>query len=638
MENFGWLLAFSDLAGMSASQCARFESALYARAVQGWQAPSQIVDELNLHSKQLIEFWKIFTGQLAVNDDFVRSLFLRISDDSSQSRLALEALLCCYDQWYAEGQFDKANKLAGTLDTLPKNWFLNFWPKVEWRASQALMHKGFYIAARDESRRVFNDHKRCLDRETQIGLLSVVAISEQALGQYKKAEEALVAQREHVLCTKSKAQELAWERRRLSLLIEQEKFDEVERLSWKLELEPQSPFLSALLSQVKIRMAIARGEYFLAEKLIDSLKAFVNEHSVSQALFNFDEQVLECSRQTKKHSFLERCESAIGQALLKQDNSAECVARFLKTCALIDESRSDEAIREGELCRRIARSFQYRKELARLSTLMACHHSSPDAIRNCQAVLNEIDLPYHSAYFSLWALAKGLKFSIPTLIDIRKDFLKHFWTIYSKDRGEQVSLRDSLGRRKKTFIDLLSEQGFIYFSATKTLLRMSFNFLSIFSLGSRDDAAKLLHLLLVRMNKGVTLEDIHKMQYPKVTYKPIVHEHRCRVLASRSKKMAERYGLVVEWKRELSCYIVSSNLQLALPADSKTLRKSPRRDEIFDLLCKRGEVSTAEFCRLLSISRQALHQHLMPLIERGKVVVTKAGPKSKYSLVIDSKD
>lgn len=472
-----------------------------------------------------------------------------------------------------------------------------------------------------------------------------IAAGEQALGLYASCEKSL--REAHILLrrTPSAALLATLFRRRISLALEREHFDEARALFPEaLALARGEGFHTeqALLLQEHLRMCITDGSESAIHAAFSELETCVQRAGLPAAFMSLIEERCELALRTEKSAeTIALLADFVEGATARKEVAGVCVGRMYQARALHAQrdsvgarARLDEALRlarEQEYGKARVRILFYASALARengervrarllleeagglaarmgLPVQMLCHRFAAENI--------EADKP------SLGPLIEALG----SLAAFRELF--HYLKFYGFFASRRVRL--SLGERvhetrslEEFLAGIRSTPALYWFERERVLVCCGSSVKPItLKLDERFPVDAGTAFLLRRASVGATSEQLHQLSYRKVHYHADIHGGRLRMLVSRVRERLSPLGCEVVHERASGRYFVRAGVPLVAVSasedagaagDAPALRE--REKEILELLRREGRLTTAALCARLGVTRQTLHPWLTRLNE-----------------------
>lgn len=555
---------------------------------------------------------------------------------------------------YRTGSLESHAKLWNELSVrlaLAGQQALHFQLRIEEAA--LLMNRGHYASALALVQDI-GDHAAGI--HPSLRLMSIRAICLQCLGHYGEALETL--QRETVLVERlgSFAIRLGHLRRQISLAIESERYEDAKRLlAHATTLHHASPTSRALFLQQAIKLTILQGDHGKAEEMYNNLVRLLEEHRLSSTFVNLIEERCEIDlRKGQPQQVLASLQASLQEEIASGTESAECIARLYLARARLLLKDYAGARPEIERCISLATRNGYAKtaiiamfyaagcsyalgdrlameshlaqagdraRALRLPVQQACHLYLQDLIREGQ--------PRMEALFVLLRLGGSAN---------ELDHYLHSYAVLPLPRVKMRSVAS--GRSIQTEADLRHliqrTRGVFWFPGDQRALVNVAGDLEIGEFSEKPELAQAFALLTERGKAGVTLEDLHHLQYPRVAFHPERHGSRCRSLVARLRKHVQAWKIDIVFDRIRRTYQIDSDYPLCsiefLRAGTISSHLTPRQEAILAHLRSAGRATTAELCAALELTRQALHRHLRPLCDAGQIQMLGQGPATQYML------
>lgn len=585
------------------------------------------------------------------NKDLCEAIFLRevVSDRLGKSLL---------DRIYFDEIYPRLIGL-GKLD-------IHFAFKTE--AAGLMMARGFYKAAQVHLSEA--EEMKCSKPWYWLFRASVISgICSQALGHYEESEKALSSQAKFLEKHTTGSLYLALQRRKLSLLIESERYGEVER---HIEQNETSMFLcNDNLVKAMWLKEIARYRTTVISPI--RVRGFWEEFELTIKKAGVSDDNL---RPTE-----ERCEIAILQnnlveaqqiidlALIDAQRigipSAECVCLFAKARVLCHLRQFESATEIAFLALRIAQVYGYCREQVRILFLLYSLFKHQSNKKESQRIFSEIcshptltHLQYHHSFmrYVCAIFEKGYNSISEYLkIEINDNFsrnvfenwmvsyaysnLQHqiykfiFFSDYTEKTSHEISTLPSIIENTR------SQQKVCYFVDQCCFLdARSKETPKLISLHLEQKAQMLLHIISKKAGNGIKLQDIHNFLWPNVIWTPDRHAQACYHLISECRTICKKMNFTIILNKKNNTYHVrASDTALFLASNFHTrarsrtsLKSNIREQQILDELHKRGKASGASLAAFIKIARQTLHPLLKKMEKEKKIVQNGVGRNAFY--------
>jgi tetratricopeptide (TPR) repeat protein len=577
----------------------------------------------------------------------------------ARERAFLRAYLRTRIQGRAEADTSFDPTMPETLQRTPKREStqeLRLLWQLEVEEAIVSANRGSYQAAIRRLKGSVEHHLPLLDTITLSRAYWVLTISYNALGQFRESDRFLqLAKR---LAEECQAPPLRLHALRVEALclLRRERFDKGDTvLRLALNEVPHSGTLYAFLLQLQVWFLVAQNRLDEARGALVELDRELTQENLSNVILDtsldwcdlrlrldmmegVEAEALDLLRRTKDHPywqfrghlFLAICayreqdlprarreiESTLALATAEQFGPEKVTALFHAACIFLasdDGFAARTAIRTGEELSRAMnlttsiKGFQFLRKVVNCRQRRGLHH-----------------------YFDL-LVAQNLG-----------PDLEHMLQFYGFFEPVDFWLSDTLGKVCKGAAELYrivqSEPGAYWFANERVVV-------THWSSQTRPDQPRLHYLNVsddIQLNRllgalctqpsPLSLAHIHSLIFT-TEYHPFRHIHTLQYLIKRLRAYLTSVGLHIDFVRSEGGYRIREQEHLRVVTTAKRTdsgQKRTKTEEVLSRIQAQGKMTTQELCQTFGITRQALHLHLKPLLQSGKIRLVVRGPKSYY--------
>jgi len=490
-----------------------------------------------------------------------------------------------------------------------------------------------------------------------------ISTGEQALGKYDASEKNLRAAQAILRHFQSAALLSTLLRRRISLALEREYFDDARALFPEaLALARDSGFNVelAFLLQEYLRMCITDGLESAIQEAFVSLEACVKRFQLSPAYMSLIEERCELALRTEKPAeALELLSDFVQGATLRKEVAGVCIGLMYEARALHAQQNFAQARVCIDNALALAREQEYGKARVRiLFYASALARENGEGVRSrllleeAGTLASQMGLPVQTLCYRIAVENFEIeKPSIAPLVEALASLaafqeLFHYLKFYGffANRSVRLSLSGKI-HETRLLQELLTEihnvPALYWFENERILLLCSQTKKTvILKLDERFPMEASAVLLLRRAALGASTERLHQLTYPNVRYRSDVHGGRLRMLMSRMRKCLEPLGCDVVFERSSQRYFIRTGVPFitvrapevpSLSEEKKGLR--PREEELLNLLRNEGRLTTAALCAHMNVTRQTLHPWLTRLVRAGLIRSFGYGRARSYEAI-----